>query len=611
MKQTDLQTSCSAILLDLRTSSSTAKEAIDYLADRKGSVAFICLCQDHSQLDELEDVIHLIDDYILEDQLTSVELSTRIKHAIRRRRRKHELLSEQNLLRALLDTIPDAIYFKDLNSKFIKVNAAMAGTYDDSKPDQLVGKSDFDLFTKEHAQPAYDDEQRIIETGEPLIGKIEKETLADGSIQWVTTTKLPLRDKNHAIIGTMGISRSVTDLKETQEALFRETALLKTIVNNALAGIYVKDRQGRYIVINDHHARYLGAQASEECLQKTLKDFQAPEVAEKAMLIDEKIMQTGEGLENMVSHRTNKNGETDWLLTTKVPVFNDSGECIGLVGISQDITQQKKNELKLKSTIQTLEDTKLQLIEAEKLKTIGRLAAGIAHEIKNPLSVVLLGIEFLISQKDQSQDIQEILKDMQQAVLKANDVVFELLDYSSPHDLSLVPTQINETIEQALSLMRHNIRKAHVQLIDERSEGLPNVYIDPSKIDQVFINLILNALSVMPEGGDLIVRTYTKRMREAGSNVSSEMTEHFRIGDTIVVVEIIDTGTGIEEANQSKVFDPFFSTNATGEGTGLGLSVTRGIVDMHRGMITLRNRDDAKGACAQILFPTQEDQKYD
>ena len=606
LKQFELQSLCNAVLLDLRIDHQVALDSIRYLAENKGPIALICLCQNHSQLHEFKDIMYLIDDYILAESLTNGELPTRITHAIRRCRKEHELLTEQNLLKALLDNIPDAVYFKDTKSRFTKVNRAMADSYGHSEPDRIIGKSDFDLFTKEHAQPAYDDEQKIISTGDPLIGKIEKETLANGDVKWVTTTKLPLRDKHGTIIGTMGISRSITDLKEAQEALSRETALLKTILDNALAGIYVKDRDSRYIVINERHAKNLDAKCAKDCIGKTLKDFYSPEDAERSMAFDEQIMSSGKGVENVIDERPTRDGDSRWQLTSKVPLFDDNGDCVGMVGITQDITQQKKNELQLKSTIQTLEETKLQLIEAEKLKTVGRLAAGIAHEVKNPLSVVLLGSEYLLSKEQDNPEVKELLNDMRQAALKANDVVFELLDYSSPHEMSLVPTDINDTIEHALTMMRHNLSKAHVTLIDERGKDLPPVFIDGSKIDQVFINLILNAISVMPDGGELIVRTYTKRMREAGSNVSSEMTEHFCIGDTIVVVEIIDSGNGIEGNHQDKVFDPFFSTKTTGEGTGLGLSVTRSIVDMHRGMITLTNRKDKTGACAQILFPTAD-----
>lgn len=607
IKQLELQSLCAAVLLDLRIDRPLALEAIQYLIEHKGSIALLCLCKDHSQLHKFRDIMHLVDDYILAESLTNDELPTRITHAIRRCRKEHELLTEQNLLKALLDNIPDAIYFKDIKSQFTKVNIAMASSYGHSEPEKLLGKSDFDLFTKEHAQPAYDDEQRIIRTGEPLIGKIEKETLSNGDIKWVTTTKLPLKDKNGAIIGTMGISRSITDLKETQVALARETALLKTIVDHALAGIYVKDRLGRYLVINERHAKHLGAQSADACINKKLEEFFIPSEARRIQELDEIIMRSGTGKENMVDKRKSSDGgQQTWLLTSKVPLHNDEGECIGLVGISQDITKHKKIELQLKSTIHTLEETKLQLIEAEKLKTVGRLAAGIAHEVKNPLSVVLLGTEYLLSQNNENSEIKEMLQDMREAALKANDVVFDLLDYSSPHEMSLVPKAINDTIEHVLTLMRHNLREAHIQLIDERSENLPKVLIDEAKIDQVFINLILNAIAVMPHGGELIVRTHTKRMHKTGSNVSSEMTEHFCIGDTIVIVEIIDSGTGIENSHQDKIFDPFFSTKTTGEGTGLGLSVTRSIVDMHRGMITLKNRKDTTGACAQILFPTPD-----
>lgn len=606
LKEFDLSTICDAVLLDMRIKRSDVIEAIEYLANKKGPVALICLCRNHKQLRNYIDVFHLIDDYILAESLTEGELPTRISHAIRRCQTEFRLLSEQNLLKALLDNIPDAIYFKDRDSRFIKVNSAMAEQYGHNQPHALIGKSDFDLFTKEHAKPAYDDEQHIIQTGEPLIGKIEKETLADGQINWVTTTKLPLRNEHGEIIGTMGISRMVTELKETQEALSRESALLNTIIDHALAGIYVKDREGRYLIVNKRHATYLGAPTPDAVRNKQLFDFFPHEEASRINALDQTIMEKDQGMENMIDERRLKDGNVIWLLTSKVPFHDELGNCIGLVGISQDITQQKNIELQLKSTIQTLEETKLQLIEAEKLKTVGRLAAGIAHEVKNPLSVVLLGVDFLKTQLADSTELQEMLEDMHQAVNKANDVVFELLDYSSPHEVSLVPSSINTAIQRVLALMRHNLREAHIELIDECSPDLPDVLIDASKIDQVFINLILNSVSVMKDGGQLTIRTYKKRMSKTGSNVSSDMTELFRIGDMIVIVEILDTGIGIKKSDEAKLFDPFYSTKSTKEGTGLGLSVTRSIVDMHRGMITLTNRDDTQGACARLLFPTVE-----
>jgi signal transduction histidine kinase len=123
-------------------------------------------------------------------------------------------------------------------------------------------------------------------------------------------------------------------------------------------------------------------------------------------------------------------------------------------------------------------------------------------------------------------------------------------------------------------------------------------------MEQVFINLFLNAISVMPDGGKLTVNSHNETMQQAGSNVSSQMTECFRIGEKIVVIEVKDSGDGLSAAALEKVFDPFYSSKSTGNGTGLGLSVTRSIVDMHRGLITLENRKTTLGVCARLIFPT-------
>jgi len=314
-------------------------------------------------------------------------------------------------------------------------------------------------------------------------------------------------------------------------------------------------------------------------------------------------MQTGQGIECLIDQRVQAEGPDLWLLTSKVPFYDKDGTCLGLVGISQDISNQKEVEFKLKAAIHTLKETQLQLIEAEKLYTVGRLAAGVAHEVKNPLSVVTLGIDFLKQTVADSQDALDILNDMQAATNKANDVIFELLDYSSPHEVNMQARDINEIIRHVLTFLRHNIYDHQIELKVELAAELPSVSMDAPKMEQVLINLLLNAISVMPSGGELSVQTYTQKMQQAGANVSSKLTERFRIGDPLVVVEIKDTGSGLSDTDKEKAFDPFYTTKPTGNGTGLGLSVTQSIVDMHRGFITLDNRTNIPGACARIILP--------
>ncbi|WPJ97902.1 PAS domain-containing protein [Coraliomargarita algicola] len=586
----------------MRSGRDDSLEAIQYLADLQNGVALIALCRDHEQLQRYKEVIHHLDDYILAEHLVDGELPTRITHAIRRRNKEQTLLSEQARLQSLLNNIPDAIFFKDLESRFTKVNKRMEDIYGQYH-ETIIGKTDFDLFSREHAQAAFDDEQEIIRTGKPLVAKLEKETFEDGHFNWVNTTKVPLTDNHGHIIGTMGISRDITELKRAQDTLAQERTLLKTIIEHALAGIFVKDLAGRYLVVNKRHIKYLGAQSEADVIGKTLYDFFEQNEAARISATDAQIMQSGQGIENLIDYRQRADGSELWLLTSKVPLQDDQDRCIGLVGISFNVTEQKLAERRLKDTIKTLEETRLQLIEAEKLKTVGRLAAGVAHEVKNPLNVVSLGAEYLEGQIEGPEEMLQVVRDMREAVQKANHVIFELLDYSSPHKVEMQVANINEIISQVLGLMRHNFKEACIQIEETLSSEIEPVRIDASKIEQVFINLFLNAISVMKKGGTLTVRTDVIQMKSTGGNVSSAMTELFRIGDTIVVIEVLDTGTGLSKEDQSKAFDPFYSTKATGSGTGLGLSVTRSIIEMHHGMITLQNRKDTTGAHVRILLP--------
>ena len=602
LKSIELESTCHAVLLDVRTAYADAMQAIQWIGELRSPVALICLCRNHEQLQDYKSVIHLIDDYVLADSLPPGELCTRISHAIRKRLKEYELLNEQNLLRSLLENIPDSIYFKDCQSRFTKVNKAMARSYGQGF-DSIIGKSDFDLFSEEHARQAFKDEKRIIETGQPLIGKIEKETFENGSSKWANTTKIPLRDGHGHVIGTMGISRDISDLKRTQDELTEEHRLLTTILNNVPDRIFVKDREGRYIASNRLHFEFLGADDESDVIGTTLSDHVPSSQADKYYQEDINIIRSGKGVINSEERSVQPDGRADWYLTSKVPLIDERGNCVGLVGISRDITTQKENEEKLRNTIEVLNKTQLQLIEAEKLKTVGRLAAGVAHEVKNPLSIVSLGAEYLKTQLSESPELVELVDDMLQAVKKADTVIFQLLDYSSPHEVTTDPKDINAIILEVIAMLRHNFKEVHISVETDLASDLPLVSVDSQKMDQVFINLFLNAIAAIDGRGTITVRSYTQTMKRTGANVSSEMAALFRVGDKIVTVELEDTGHGIADKAADKLFDPFYSTKSTGEGTGLGLSVTRSIVDMHRGMITLENCEDKCGARATLHFP--------
>jgi sigma-B regulation protein RsbU (phosphoserine phosphatase) len=180
---------------------------------------------------------------------------------------------DSSILRVLMDTSVDRIYFKDLESRFVRNNATHARSLGANSPEECVGKTDFDFFSREHAEHAFRDEQEIIRTGKPIISQLERLTMRDGRKAWASSTKMPWRDANGTIIGTFGLTRDVTETKEAEEKLVEERNLLRTIIDNLPTRLYVKDTASRYVLNNKAHLTMLGARSQDEAIGRTTVDF--------------------------------------------------------------------------------------------------------------------------------------------------------------------------------------------------------------------------------------------------------------------------------------------------------------------------------------------------
>ena len=194
-------------------------------------------------------------------------------YAYERNNSELELEQEKILFGSLLETIPDRIYFKDRKSRFIRVNLALAHFFQLEKPEDAIGKTDFDFFLPEHAGQAFEDEQEILRTEKPMMGKVEKETFPDGRVGWSLTTKLPLRDKHGRLIGTMGLSRDITRMKRMEEELGAERNMLRSVIENIPDPIFVKDAEGHYLLDNAAHFRSLGAAQRQDVIGRTSFGF--------------------------------------------------------------------------------------------------------------------------------------------------------------------------------------------------------------------------------------------------------------------------------------------------------------------------------------------------
>jgi len=275
---------------------------------------------------------------------------------------------KSSLLTSLLNNIPDHIYFKDKKSRFIQASKSVADQFGVKSVDELIGKTDFDYFTKEHADPAYQDEQQIIKTGKPIEVKVEKETHPDGRITWASTTKIPRHDEEGNIIGILGISRDVTKRKELEEKLKQKleklgeeilfkSSLLTALLNNIPDRIYFKDKKSRFISVSESLVRWLGAVNSEEMIGKTDFDYFTEEHAKPAYEDEQNVMKTGKPIEGKMEKETHADGRISWVSTTKIPRYDEEGNVIGTLGISRDITDKVLAEKQLEES-------------ANKLKTI-------------------------------------------------------------------------------------------------------------------------------------------------------------------------------------------------------------------------------------------------
>lgn len=255
----------------------------------------------------------------------------------------------------------------------------------------------------------------------------------------------------------------------------------------------------------------------------------------------------------------------------------------------------------VRRTAAHLRAAQLQLIQSEKLESMGRLAAGVAHEVKNPLMTILTGAKVLskrLSGGDESTRL--LLQDMIDAVGRADKIMGGLLSYSRQQELKRSPVDLNATIERSLLLVKHELDKKRITIAKELAPSLPPLDLDEFKIEQVFINLFTNALHAMGDEGVLTIRTLRTTWAHPKQAQRRDI-EPFKPRERVVVVQVDDTGPGIPAEYLDKVFDPFFTTKPTGVGTGLGLSVARQIVEMHGATIDIENRDPG-GARLTLTF---------
>jgi len=323
-----------------------------------------------------------------------------VRDITKQKRIEADLSDQRDFLQIFMDNVPDTVWFKDAESRFIRINQAQARLLNIEKPQDAIGKTDLDFQDPKLAQEFIDEEKQIFKTNKPVLNRIEYNPTRDGEPRWLTTTKVPVKDKSGKFIGIIGVSRDVTEQKRTESMLAYERDILQIFMDNFPDNVYFKDTESRFIRINQGQARFLGIESPEDAIGKTDFDFQDPEFARKFFLEEKQIMETGEPVWNRVEVNRAKDGPITWFSTTKVPARNEAGQIIGTIGISRNITEQKKAEELEQQRRGMLENIIKLGKSVTAINDLDTTLEKIWHGIHNDLQFDRLGIFLYNPEKD-------------------------------------------------------------------------------------------------------------------------------------------------------------------------------------------------------------------
>ncbi|MGB7767672.1 MAG: PAS domain S-box protein [Verrucomicrobiia bacterium] len=491
-----------------------------------------------------------------------------------------KLTEERNLLRALVDNLPDSIYLKDTAARKTLANKANYKNLGSENEAKVLGKTDFDFFSPEVAAKLFADDQRVLQ-GESLVNHEERLVTATGKVYWMMTTKTPWRDAAGKIIGIIGGGRNITQQKETELKLTAERNLLRTVIENLPDCIYAKDSGARKTMANKADLMNFGLKSEAEVLGKTDFDFFPQQIAAAFFADDQAVLKTGQPVINREEKVVRPDGEVRWLLTTKVPWHDANGTIIGLVGIGRDITDKKH-----------LEE---QFLRAQRMESLGRLATGIAHDLNNTLAPILISVA-LLRQKVQDDEGLEMLVRLEASAKRGADIVKQVLGFGRGLEGQRMPVNPQLLIKDLIRVTTETFNKS-IQVEPDVAADACFVSGDLTQLHQVLLNLCVNGRDAMPQGGKLKlrVRNFTADTHFVSLNPEAKPMAY-------VLFEVTDTGHGIPPDIRDRIFEPFFTTKEIGRGAGLGLSTTLSIVKSHSGFILVES-EPGKGSTFQVYLP--------
>ena len=350
----------------------------------------------------------------------------------------------------------------------------------------------------------------------------------------------------------MSLACHIEDLQITESDLTRQKELLKTIINVSPDFVSLLGPQLTYLAVNKSYAEHLG-HTEDEIIGQTDNVFYSEEIAAARMEEARMVLETGR-----IVNKETREPETDdsparWFHTIRVPVYGQSNKIIGVLSTSREITELKNYQA--------------QLIQSQKMESIGKLAGGVAHEINTPLGIILGYAQLLQDDFKPEDQVSKDLEIIEKQARVCRKIVADLLGFSRQNESEKITMCFNNSILEVVQLVSHTFKLEQVEISTELDDRYPIIHGDPEKLKQVWLNLLSNALEAIDEKGRIHISTKLD---------TESMT---------ITAVFADNGHGVEPKNINAIFDPFYSTKPVGKGTGLGLSVSFGIIKDHGGSI--------------------------
>ncbi|MGC8737406.1 MAG: PAS domain-containing hybrid sensor histidine kinase/response regulator [Candidatus Hydrogenedens sp.] len=500
--------------------------------------------------------------------------------------------TQVSLTKTIIENIPQAVFWKDKNGVFLGCNLQFAKDANCSSPEEVIGKTDYDLpWTKEESDGFREIDRRIMESGEPLLNFEEKHTRASGEVRWLYVSKVPLRDRDNNIIGILGTYGDITEIKRAQEIIERDEQLLNSMMQTTPFGVvFVRNRVIEWC--NDRMCQILGYSKEEMIGSSTRKYYETDEEFNRV----EKELYEGLTDNNMnwVDTRwKDKNGE---FIDIRINAALRNPQCPedGIIGGIIDIREQKKLEQQRKQMQERMH-------QVQKIQSLETLAGGVAHDFNNILMAMIGSAELALHELPEISTAREYLNSIIIAGKKGSELAQQMLSYAGRRKLLTKRVNLNKMIEEMLQIIKSSISKKVVLKLD-LAEQIPMVEGDATQLSQVIMNLVINSNEAIGNrSGMIIVRT------SASFCDSKYLDTLFLPGELkeglYVVVEVVDTGCGMDEETRKRIFEPFYSTKFTGR--GLGLVSVLGTIKSHHGGIKVYS-EKGRGTAFKIFLPAIE-----